>query len=468
MDRRSDVVDAAVSSMATGDIWPSAGKQRRSKITKWWSPSRITGHGQPDKVMRNSLLLMTSLALMGAFGFLFWLVVARVYTPAQVGAASTLISAVVLIAFLSQSGVDVMVVRFLAKSPRRNELVTISVCIVALVAAILSAAYVQIVPHYAPELSMVRNNIVFTVAFSVICVLSAVDLFSNAVFVAFRRPEFNVLTDGIIQSFGKLVSPFLLIGAGTYGIVLATGVGYAMATVASLFLMFRTLSLRWVWPHRVAVRQLGSFSSSAYVAQVLNMAPMQLLPLIVLQTLGAEQAGVFFMAFQVANLVYLIAFAVSQTMYSECAHDATNLKQLVRKSARLLVCLLVPAIVVLIAFGPFFLSIIGAEYADQGAEMLSILLFGALAVGMSAMSNSLLKALGRMRLLIIANTVSCVVILGAAQVLAPRGLVWVAVAWIVGNVCAAAVGVMPFIRARVKAPAVPRSALTEAPVTVAR
>jgi O-antigen/teichoic acid export membrane protein len=445
--------------------WPTdaaatrARHRRRPARPRWLRsvPKRDGGSAgrqfadERDKVIRNSLLLMISLALMGGFGFLFWIVVARLYTPAQVGAASTLIAAVVLIAFLSLAGLDVMVVRFLAKSQRRDELVTTCLCIVAGMAAVLSAAYVQVVPHYTRELAFVGENLLFAAAFTAICVLSAIDLFSNAVFVAFRKPEFNVLTDGLVQSFFKLVSPFLLVGVGTYGIVLSTGVGYAMAVAASLLLMKRALSMRWTWPRGgLAFRELGRFSSSAYLAQVLNLAPMQLLPMIVLKSLGPVQAAAFFMAFQIANLVYLIGFSVSQTMYSECSHNSENLMPLIVKSARLLGILLVPAVSVLFVFGGYVLHMIGPDYAEHGLEVLRILLLGAFAVGVSAMTNSLLKVLARMRLLIAANAASCLVILGMAQIVATRGLDWVAGAWIVGTLCAAAIGLTPLIFARLQ------------------
>jgi O-antigen/teichoic acid export membrane protein len=309
---------------------------------------------------------------------------------------------------------------------------------------VLSAVYVQVVPHYTQELAFVGKNPLLAVAFTAVCVLGAIDQFSNAVFVAFRRPEFNVVTDGLIQSFFKLVSPFLLAVVGAFGIVLSTGVGYAMAAVASLVLMKRALAMRWAWPRKgAALRQLGKFSTSAYIAQVLNLAPMQLLPMIVLQSLGPVQAAAFFMAFQIANLVYLIGFAVSQTMYSELSHNGDNVMSLIVKSARLLAALLVPAVVVLYLFGGHVLHLIGADYAEQGVEVLRILLLGAFAVGVSAMTNSLLKALSRMKLLIVANATACLVILGAAQIVAPRGLDWVAGAWILGTLCAATIGVTP-------------------------
>src|SRR6478736_4414991 len=81
--------------------------RRHSMGARPWAVLLRVGDDRRDKIVRNSLLLMIASGLMGVFGFVFWLVVARLYSPAQVGAASSLISAVNLIAYLSLVGLDV-------------------------------------------------------------------------------------------------------------------------------------------------------------------------------------------------------------------------------------------------------------------------------------------------------------------------------------------------------------------------
>ena len=425
---------------------------RLTTTRPWRALLRILGATREnDRIVRNSLLLMTSSAVMGVFGFGFWLFVARLYSPGQVGAASSLISAVTLIAYLSLLGLDVTVVRFVTKFSHWDAFVSACVGIIAVVAFALSAIYVEYVPHYAPQLSFVSDNILFAAGFCIICVFAAVNLFTDSVFVASRRPEFNLLADGIIQGVFKLASPFALVAVGAYGILLATGVGYAMATVASFFFMWRVLSLRLAWPrNRSVLRHLGGFSLSAYVANVLDIVPVLLLPLIALHSLGEEQAGFYFIAFQITSLVNAVAYAVGQATFSEGSHDDSNVMPLVRKSAWFLVMLLVPMVAVLVVSSGWLLGVIGAEYADQGGEVLRFLLLGCLAVGISTISIQVLKLGGLTKRWILANAVACVVTLGFAQTFASRGLVWLAWAWILGNLTVPVVALMPFVLRKIR------------------
>ena len=65
---------------------PSPGPAPRTWAGSWLI--RIQG----DHLVRNSLFTMLAAGSMGGFGFLFWLVCAHLFTSAQIGVATTLIS----------------------------------------------------------------------------------------------------------------------------------------------------------------------------------------------------------------------------------------------------------------------------------------------------------------------------------------------------------------------------------------
>ena len=224
--------------MTSTDSGPRVFEPGTESGSRSWR-DRIGLRGQDDKIMRNSILLMASSAAMGMFGFAFWLIVARLYDPEQIGTASSLISAVILISYLSLIGLDVTVVRFAGKFADRNAVTTTAMTLIIVVSLVLSVFYVQYAPAYAPELAFVRDDIWFKLAFYAICVLAAVNLFSDSVFLAALRPEFNLYTDGFIQGVFKIAAPFALVGMGAAGIVMATGIGYAMSVIAGFVFMWR-------------------------------------------------------------------------------------------------------------------------------------------------------------------------------------------------------------------------------------
>ena len=130
--------------------------------------------------------------------------------------------------------------------------------------------------------------------------------------------------------------------------------------------------MRPAWQRRQSdLHRFWGFSGSAYVANVLNTAPLMLLPIIALHGLGAEQAGYYFIAFQIANLVNAVSYAVAQAAFSEASQNTTDVLPLIKKSARIMFGVLVPVILVSIILGDWILRIIGSEYASNGVRRLA-------------------------------------------------------------------------------------------------
>ena len=57
-----------------------------------------------NQLLRSSLNIILNAGIQSAFGFAFWILAARLFTPDTVGRASSLISASTLLAFFGSSG----------------------------------------------------------------------------------------------------------------------------------------------------------------------------------------------------------------------------------------------------------------------------------------------------------------------------------------------------------------------------
>ena len=103
------------------------------------APGAEADDGQPrslltrlraDHLVRNSLYLMLSSGVQAALGFTFWLLMARLFSSADIGMASSLISATSLIGFFALFGLNSTLVRFLPTSKDRNRLITAALLLV--------------------------------------------------------------------------------------------------------------------------------------------------------------------------------------------------------------------------------------------------------------------------------------------------------------------------------------------------
>src|SRR5882757_2751857 len=85
-----------------------------------------------DSLFRNAALLMTSTAIVSVLGFGFWLFVAHLYTPSQIGIASALISITTLLSNLSLLGFNAGLIRFLPKAQDQSRYINAVMIIVGL------------------------------------------------------------------------------------------------------------------------------------------------------------------------------------------------------------------------------------------------------------------------------------------------------------------------------------------------
>lgn len=377
---------------------------------------------------------MASTVIMAGLGFLFWVLVARFYSPGQVGLATSLISATSMIAYLSLFGLNSTLIRFPAPDFARNAQISQSIAVVGVIACAAAGLYLLGVPWYAPRLLFVRDHVLLALGFVLFCLCAALNQLTDAVFIGFRQPEFNVLIDGAVQGLTKLALPVSLAGFGAAGIVGASGSGFAAAVAAALLLMRRRLGFRFDFRTR-GTRLLKEFgySVSSYVSSLLNLAPLMVVPLIVLADLGAEQTGYYFMAFQISSLLTALSYSVGQALFAEASYDESRFTFLLKRSAAIIAGTQIPAAAVVAAGSRLLLGMFGGQYADRAAPLLTVLACGSVAVGLNAWASFALKIAKSMTHLIMSNVVYSVVTIGLAALWAPRGLVWLGWAWGAGN-----------------------------------
>ena len=399
-----------------------------------------------DRLVKSSFFLIVTQVASCILGCGFSVVIARIFTPEQVGLGTSLISATTLIAYLSLFGLNWTIIRFIANSNNANAQITYSVLVVAGLGVLISGIYVMLAPLYAPALSFVRENLACAVGVIVVGALSGINLLRYSVFVGARRPEYNLFIDGAVQSTTKLVLPFALIGLGAYGVFASVGGASLMAVVVSILCMRRVLGFRFDFrPEAVMTKAQLSYSLSGYISMVLLVAPVMALPLIALHTLGAAQAGYFYLTFQIANLMYGISYSVGEALLAEGSFDESRIVSLVKRSAFLLVALQSVGVIIVTVGSWFILSVFGREYAEHGEQLLQILGVGAIAVALNTLAGYVLRILKLLKSLIASNVVAAVATIGLAQLCCPRGLEWLGWAWLGGQLAGGIYGVVAVV-----------------------
>ncbi len=391
-------------------------------------------------MVRNSMWLLLNTGLQAGLGFVFWILAAHVFTTPAVGRATSLLSATTLIAYVALLGIGTTLIRYLPTSDHRNTLITAGLLLVGSFSALLALGYALAAPAFASSIAFLAHRTLFVVGFVFMGTATAINLVTDAVFIAFRRAGVNALVDGGIGGVTRLLLIPVAAGSGAYGLYCASVGGFAAAAIASIILIWTQLHVRPRLGGAVAVmRPLLRFSGANYLGGVFTLAPAFVVPLIVLARLGASAAAYYYVAFQLANLVFAAGYAVSQSFLAEGAHGEEELRILTRRAARILAVLTLPACLVVAVGAPMLLDLFGPSYSRHGTDVLVLMALAAIPVAALNWLVTILRLVRQLVAVAVSNGVYAVVICGLTWALAPHGLSLVGVAWLVGSLVGAAV-----------------------------
>lgn len=388
-----------------------------------------------DSLYSNSIYLMLSTAIMAFFGFFFWIINAKLYSSQQVGIATTLISVVTLISGFSLLGLGVGLIRYLPTSENKNKIISTAFSLIGLLSITLSALFLIMVAYFSPTLVFIRTNIIFSLIFILTVFFSSLHFFSESIFVAYRASYFVTLKNTIL-SILKLFFTFFFTVLGAYGIFLATGIA---SIVAFLFCL---IILLWKFNYVVRLiidtgilKKVAKFSLANYVAGFIGGLPSTILPLIIINTLGAKVSAYFYMDLMIANLLYIIPLATSQSLFAEGSHNEGIIKNHVKKAMKIIVVFLIPVIIVMLFLGKYILLAFGKEYSSGGFAFLQLLAISAVFMSVNYVGNAISNIKHKIHYVVILNTITTCIILALSylSIHNGNGLTGIGVSWVIGQ-----------------------------------
>lgn len=389
-----------------------------------------------DSLYRNSILLMTSTTVTASFGFLFWIISARLFSPDQIGLATTLISVTALVSNSAQLGFNNGLIKYLPTSHHPNELISTSMVAVCVPAILLSVGYLAALPVVAPNLAPILGQPASAAVFVALGVAAAVNQLVDDAFVAFRSSAY-VLAKGALQSVLRplLSIPLAVVGAlGLYGAYWAPALVSCIGGIALLAVAFH---FRFSLAANAAVgRSVAVFNLATYAAVFLWNLPSLALPSLITHYLRPADTANFYVALMITNLVYVIPTATSQSLFAEGSYLQAQLKARMTKAV-LLTALLVPlAIAVILLLGEHILAYFGSDYASSSLQALRLMMVSAVFASFNLVCSAVLNVRRRVSLNVLAAKICCSATLVLSVQFMPAGLTGIGVAWILGQASA--------------------------------
>lgn len=337
-----------------------------------------------DSLARNGVFSTATQVVNSAFGYLFWLLAAHLYSPATVGLTAAATSAASIVLMLSCLGVGGMLIQSLPRQPKAEWSATFwaAMATVMLFAAALCGAGVVVLPLISPELAALRG-FGFTAVFAVGTVALTVGTTLDCVFLAERRASY-----AFTRNFAVGVAKVLLLGLlalafapdavrllAAWGFAAVVGLGTGAVLLVHRIGVARPPALS------VLLRTARGFRSRVTLHQLIGLGAgllTYLLPLIVTVRLSARENAFFYTTWMLASLFLVIAPAFSNNLFAEGMHRPEELGALARSAFKIMGAIMVPGLVAILLLGGTLLSAFGHSYSGHAVGLLRLVVLASI------------------------------------------------------------------------------------------
>ena len=442
-----------------------SGPQRRQSVpTSNGTSSRKAAttllKGLRTPLYRNALALLINSGITSLIGVAYWTMAARLTTPEVVGLNAALISAMVALASLSHLGLEGGLGGFLPRAgAATGALVKRAYLLAAVLAVALATTFVVAAPRVSTQLRDLHRPGVAALFVGAVVTWSLFAL-QDSVLTGLRRAVWVPL-ENIVYSVVKLVLVLALARSlAGYGILVS------WIVPATLILLPVTLAVFKVFipahlktyggePGR-GTRLFGRFVAGDGLGMLLAQVNITVLPLLVVEHVGAGVGGHFYIAWMLAQSLDLVAVNVGLSLTVEGAHVQDELPAMFR---RVLLRTLV-LVGLLVGFGvlaaPLVLALFGPGYADASVDLLRLLLLGSLFRAVITLAICVARAERRPSRVILLQASQTMIVLPLAwQLTSALSAAGTALAWTIGQAAVAVVAVFlarPLLRWRERPP----------------
>jgi O-antigen/teichoic acid export membrane protein len=399
----------------------------------------------------SSSYLLTNSIVIAGLGFLFWIVVARVYPPEAVGLGSALISAAIFLSFIASVGLSTGLVRFLPSwKSEPQKLINSCLTWSGLVAAGLAGVFLAGLPLWSPALKFVRESQVFVWAFIAFVIMNTVLDLLVGVFVALRATKL-VLLGNLVSGLTKVILAFTLMSHfKILGIFASAAIGVAFALGLSLFLFlprlipgYRLLSTS---PAEVSGDMLR-FSFVNYLGTAFWNAPTWVFPIMVVNVLGGQNTAYFYISWSMAALLFAIPGATSTSLFAEGSYPGSSLKNNVMRSLKLIAVLLLPTVAIVPIVGGKLLFFFGNEYSSAGQGLLWIVSASALPLAVNMVYIGVAKVKkSLMNIILLSAGIALGSLVLGYLLIPPFGIMGPGIGYLVANTLAALIALTSIVK----------------------
>ena len=419
------------------------------------SRGRLLGH-LSDPLFRHAYTLILSTGLTGMLGIVYWVLVARLFRSAEVGVNAGVISSIVFLSGLAQLNLRPTLSRFIPVAGRQSTRLALGAYASALfvggIAATVFLAGSSLWAQSGP-IQTVRDQPILATLFILSTMTWTIFALQDGLLVALRATGWLTI-ENVIFGIAKLLVVGLL-AAGAVGGGYAITASWLLPMLIAVALVSVLLFGRLLPAHMrrapatdplVSAPRIARFAAADYLGSLFALTYVALLPVIVIDQVGAVAGGQFYIVWVVATALELIPPQMISSLTVDTAADPTTFGPQARRMLIAMFRLLLPVCLVSVVFAENILSVFGPTY-QAAVPLLRLLVIAIIPYSLNTLYLALARSMVRTRRIIAVQAALAGIILTLTLVLiGPFGLDGVGLAFLIGHSVVAAVLLMTSLR----------------------
>jgi O-antigen/teichoic acid export membrane protein len=339
---------------------------------------------------------------------------------------------------LANFGLGHGLIRFLPHSGKNaGSLINSCFSLVSLTSLVLALIFLVGINLWSPALLFIKQNPIYLTAFLLFVLASTLLTLTGETFIAERRAGF-VLAGGLI--FNLLRLPLVILLAAffhSFSIFASVGIALGVALLISIF-FFLPRAQPGYRPffavNKKVVNEMLHFSFANYLAILFWTAPGLVLPIMVVNLLGAELNAYFYIAWAIGGLLSVIPGAASTSLFAEGSYEAERLGINIWRSLRMILLLLFPAVMLILAFADKLLLPFGTAYAENAAILVRILAVASLPLAINIVYLAIKRVEKKLKIIVSLTAFIAIATLGLTYLLLPHmGINGAGLAWLISQ-----------------------------------
>ncbi|MFN8052385.1 MAG: hypothetical protein U0Q22_13145 [Acidimicrobiales bacterium] len=400
-----------------------------------------------DRTTWSGYALLLSSVVTSVLGLGYWFVTARLFDAAELGRATALVSAMLLVTSLGTAGLKRGLIRFVPVAGPGTARFVRHVYAVGLAATlVLVGVFLTGIGGWSDGIPMFRSGVGGIGLFAASAAIWGVFALQDPVLIGAGRSTV-VPAENTAFSVGKIV--VVLVGSAFLGAELSVLLSWVVpafaATVWVNWLLFRRRFPEMAATpatERLTVVGVVRFAGGEYVAALAWLGAVYLTPLIVLDRAGATANAHFYIAFQIGYALFLVSSNITDALVAHSAEAPHELWNRTRTVCRHLTLLLVPAVGLTLVAAPWIMGVFGDGYRDGGSGTLRLLALAAVPNTITTVMIAIAHARREIWLVVVTQvTMAAATVIAELALVGAHGIDGVATGWVIAQTIAAVVAV---------------------------